>query len=103
MASRGRPPGREYTVKVEVWVSGAQSDELDAFCELHLGVKRAEVLRRALAAFIKAQTGTPAKRAEFDSKLREGRLRKSVEPKRAGLRSIPGGTGIADPGDESPA
>ena len=65
MGRRGRPPGRSYTEKIEVWISERQLRELDAFCELHLGVKRAEVLRRSLDAFLKANLQSPAARAKF--------------------------------------
>jgi hypothetical protein len=100
MASRGRPPGREYVVKLEVWVSQRQSDELDAFCEIHLGVKRAEILRRALAAFLKANTGTPAKKAELENAIREVRRRKSSAPIR--LRALSGGASAATPTEQEP-
>jgi len=102
MASRGRPPGREYTVKVEVWVSQRQCDELDAFCELHHGVKRAEILRRSLVAYLKANTETATKKAEFEKALRDVRSKRSSENIRPGLRSIPGLTNVTHPEDQRP-
>jgi metal-responsive CopG/Arc/MetJ family transcriptional regulator len=87
IVKRGRPPGREFTEKIEVWVSRKQLDELDAFCELHLGVKRAEILRRALAAFLAQNTDTASSKLKFERALtlvRERRVRKySTTPVRA--------------------
>lgn len=91
MARRGRPLGREYTVKIEVWITQRQSDELEALCEVYLGVKRTEVLRRALTEFIRLKTDTPARKAEFERALRE------LQRRPTGLRAIPGGADVARP------
>jgi hypothetical protein len=90
--ARGRPPGRLYTEKVEVWLSSSQLEQLDALCEMNLGVRRAEVLRRALTAFLKSHSDTPTERARFEAALREIRRKRTPGQQLRAISIRPGAT-----------